>query len=87
MTLWKVNLTADVSRAEGRKIARGLAVKDVTVEEISQAAEKLDLTPVVDHKTHPHGIEGRVIVDKKYPKIKALKLIADEIRRIRKEEK
>lgn len=85
MIIWKTDLEADKSRNEGRKIAQGLAIKNPRLKEISEAAQNLDLAPEIEKKVHPNGTKGRVNVDKKHSKIKTLKLIADEIRRIRKE--
>ncbi|HDN81244.1 MAG: signal recognition particle protein Srp19 [Methanomicrobia archaeon] len=85
MVIWKSNLEANKTRKEGRKISRGIAVKDLKLKDISKAAHELKLNPQMENKKHPRGVDGRVLVDKKYPKIKTLKLIADEIRKIRKE--
>lgn len=87
MTLWKANIDASRSRSEGRKIARGVSIKDPTVEEMVQAARNVDLSPQMEKKIYPHGTGGCITVDSSHPKIKTLKLIADGIRRIRKEKK
>ncbi len=81
-----MNLEATRTRSEGRKIAQGLAVKDPILDEIAEAAGNLGLHPTIEHTQHPNGSKGRVLVDKKNSKIKTLKMIADEIRKIRKEE-
>ncbi|HDM23150.1 MAG: signal recognition particle protein Srp19 [Methanomicrobia archaeon] len=86
MIIWRSNLDATKSRKEGRKISRGIAIKDLKLKEISKAAHELKLNPEIqENKIHPMGIKGRIMVDKKYPKIKTLKMIADEIRKMRKE--
>ncbi len=85
MVVWKANLEANKSRKEGRKISHGIALKDLHMKEISKAAHELKLNPQIENKKHPRGVDGRVLVDKKHSKIKTLKLISDEIRKIRKE--
>lgn len=75
----------------GRKIARGLAVKGPTLPEMQEAAERLDFKPEIEEAGYPkdQGQEnktpGRILVEKKHPKTKMLKLLCDEIRRIRQE--
>jgi len=85
MIIWKANLEANKTRKEGRKISRGVAIKDLDLKDISKSAHELKLNPQIENKKHPRGVDGCVLVDKKYPKIKTLKLISDEIRKMRKE--
>ena len=57
MIIWRSNLDATKSRKEGRKISRGIAIKDLKLKEISKAAHELKLNPEIqENKTHPMGI-------------------------------
>lgn len=89
MVIWLSNMDSSKSRIEGRKIAKGLAIKEPTLQEMQKAAEHLDLQPESEEVQYPkdQGKEmknaGRILVEKKYSKTKTLKLLCDEIRRIR----
>lgn len=92
MVIWLANIDSSRSRSEGRKISTGLAIKDPTLSEMAKAAKTLDLQPEISKVPYPkdQGKEtrtpGRILVEKKYPKSKTLKLLCDEIRRMRQEE-
>jgi signal recognition particle subunit SRP19 len=92
MVIWLSNIDSSRSRIEGRKISEGLAIKEPSLSEIREAAEHLGLQPEAEDIQYPkdQGHEkrtpGRVLVKKEYPKAKTLKLICDEIRRIRQAE-
>lgn len=89
MVIWLSNVDSSKSRIEGRKIAKGLAIKEPTLKEMKAAAEHLDLEPEVGEDQYPKdqgkekGTPGRILVKKKHPKTRTLKLLCDEIRRIR----
>jgi len=89
MVIWLSNIDSSRTRMNGRKIAKGLAVKEPTLSEMEKAAEHLNLNPESEETEYPkdQGQEtrtpGRILVEKKYPKTKTLKLLCDEIRRIR----
>lgn len=89
MSIWLSNIDSARSRVEGRKIAKGLAIKDPSLSEISSAAEHLNLDPESAETQYPKDqgkddkSPGRILVEKKYPKARTMKLICDEIRRIR----
>jgi signal recognition particle subunit SRP19 len=91
MVIWLANIDSSRSRSEGRKISTGLAIKDPIISEMEQAAHTLDLQPELSQVPYPkdQGKEtrtpGRILVEKKYPKSKTLKLVCDEIRRMRQE--
>ena len=64
-------------------------IKDPSLSEISSAAEHLNLDPESAEIQYPKDqgkddrSPGRILVEKKYPKARTMKLICDEIRRIR----
>ncbi|MBU7015488.1 MAG: signal recognition particle protein Srp19 [Theionarchaea archaeon] len=87
--VWLANIDSSRSRSEGRKISTGLAVKDPTLSEMQKAAEHLNMKPDVEETQYPkdQGQEartpGRILLEKQHAKHKTLKLLCDEIRRIR----
>lgn len=89
MSIWVSNIDSSRSRMEGRKIAKGLAIKNPSLAEIEEAARHLNLDFEISQAQYPkdQGKEertpGRILVEKKYSKNKSMKLICDEIRRIR----
>ncbi|MHC1604396.1 MAG: signal recognition particle subunit SRP19/SEC65 family protein [Candidatus Methanofastidiosia archaeon] len=94
MVIWRANIDANRSRSRGRKIAKGVAIKDPDIKELSKAAHNLSLQSEREKdKGYPkdRGIEdhmdGRILISKQHSKSKTLKLLADEIRRLRKSEK
>jgi len=94
MIIWTANIDSSRTRNMGRKLSKGLAIKSPDLKELSKAAHKLGLQSTREkEKLYPKdratpeefSSNGRLIISKKYPKIKTLKLLADEVRRIRKE--
>lgn len=87
--VWLANIDSSRTRSEGRKISMGLAVKDPTLSEMQKAAEHLKMKPEAEEAQYPkdQGREtrtpGRILVETQQPKHKTLKLMCDEIRRIR----
>lgn len=63
--IWPAYLDADLSRSEGRRISRELAVEDPTVEEIAKAVQQVGYDAVIERdKSYSREYEsrGRVIV-------------------------
>ncbi|MFB6142023.1 MAG: signal recognition particle subunit SRP19 [Halorientalis sp.] len=63
--IWPAFLDADLTRAEGRRVPRDLAVPDPTVEEIAQAVQQVGYDAVVERDVqYPREWEarGRVLV-------------------------
>ncbi len=89
MVIWLPNIDSSRSRIEGRKIAKGLAIKEPTLPEMQKAAENLGLQPEVQEAHYPRDqgqetrMPGRILVKKDNTKTKTLKLLCDEIRRMR----
>lgn len=87
--IWLSNVDSSKSRKEGRKIAKGLSIKNPSLEELFEASKNLGLNPEIDKSFYPkeQGKEekkmGRIFVEKKYSKTKTLKLICDEVRKNR----
>jgi len=63
--IWPAALDADLTRSEGRRVAKDLAVSDPTVDEIAQAVQQVGYDAVVERDvTYPREYEprGRVLV-------------------------
>jgi signal recognition particle subunit SRP19 len=63
--IWPAYLDEELSRSEGRRVSRSLAVEDPTVEEIAQAVQQVGYDALIERdKTYPQEYEprGRVLV-------------------------
>lgn len=58
--IWPAYFDADLSRAEGRRVSRELAVEDPDVGEIARAVQQVGYDTVIKHdKTYPREYEPR----------------------------
>jgi signal recognition particle subunit SRP19 len=63
--IWPAFLDADLSRSEGRRVAREQALSDPSVDEIAEAVQQVGYDAVIEReKTYPREYEprGRVLV-------------------------
>ncbi|MBS7641914.1 MAG: signal recognition particle subunit SRP19/SEC65 family protein [Candidatus Bathyarchaeia archaeon] len=85
--VWLVYLDSKRSRRSGRRLPRDIAVDNPKLEELIEAAKKLNLNPeAYPNKAYPRSWwdeTGYIIVDKKWPKQELLKKLAEEIAKIR----
>jgi len=81
---WPAYFDTSNSWGEGRRIPKKLAIRNVSSEEVFEAASDLGLNPVLNpgaaFSKKPWEKTGHVVVDKKAPKSEALKEIAAKIR-------
>ena len=81
--IWPSNLTRGISRREGRKIPKRLAVKSVTIDEINTAARSLglqvELFPKKSLPNNPWSNEGYITVNYNGSKQEILILLAEKI--------
>ena len=84
LVMWPVYFDSDYSWGQGRRVSKRLALRGVKPEEISKAAEDLDLDPVLrpgmSFPKHPWLKTGCVLVEKTGPKSEVLKELASRIR-------
>ncbi|MEM1731632.1 MAG: signal recognition particle subunit SRP19/SEC65 family protein [Desulfurococcaceae archaeon] len=75
------------SRREGRKIPLKYAVPNPSIDEITQACKSLSLNPEIEQKKYPRNPDEkiRIVIDKKYSKIKTLIMISRKISETRRE--
>ncbi|MGC9516371.1 MAG: signal recognition particle protein Srp19 [Methanomicrobiales archaeon] len=82
--IWPVYLDVEKSKKQGRKVAKKYAVPSPKLNEISNAAKKLKLNPVVEKsKSYPSlwwESSGRVLVDKELSKREILKKLGNFIK-------
>ena len=90
IVVWPVNIDANASIREGRKIPLSKAVPRPTIEEIVRAANDLGLNPEVEEKAYPrkwHSERRRVAIDKRGSKRATLVLLSEAIRELRRHKK
>ncbi|ABM79981.1 signal recognition particle protein Srp19 [Hyperthermus butylicus] len=88
IVLWPANIDSTLSRSEGRKIPLRDAVRKPRVEEIVEAANRLGLNPTVEEAAYPRSWweqRKRVVVDKVGSKLNTLRMIAQEVKKLREE--
>ncbi len=87
VVLWPRYFDARHSRREGRRVPRSLAVPSPELEELVRAVDRLGLGYEVEEQAaHPAewwAPKGRVLVDKRMPKSRLLRLVGEELRRAR----
>jgi len=84
IVIYPAYFDANLSRREGRRIPKHLAISNPRLEDIVEICRKLGLNPEVEaDKVYPRNIfsKGRIIVDKRGSKIKTLFLIASELKK------
>jgi len=85
LRVWPVYFDASLSRGEGRRVPQSKAVRDPKAEDVERAARRLGLNPIMEpaatYSKHPWSPIGVVLVDKKGPKTRIIRDIAEELRR------
>jgi signal recognition particle subunit SRP19 len=85
--VWPANLDSVRSRTEGRKVGKALAIAAPRLDEIDEAAKRLQLeAELVQVKSRPNSWwekEGYAILGKKGTKTSLLRSLAGEIRKTR----
>ncbi len=86
--LWPKYFDSGISLNKGRRVPRSLAVSSPKIEEISHAAKLAGLSPTTEgDKAHPSSWwdkQGRVLVPRKLPKTKTIKMVAEKLKDIHK---
>ncbi|MFQ5837958.1 MAG: signal recognition particle subunit SRP19/SEC65 family protein [Thermoplasmata archaeon] len=84
VVLYPIYFDSSRSRAEGRRVPVSLAVKNPTVEEVREAAKRLEYrVEVEDHVAHPSRSskrEGRVLILGGGQKTSIIRSVAQEIK-------
>jgi len=81
--LWPRYFDARLSRAEGRRVPKDLAVREPDVKWLESAARKAGLDPVVQadakHPAKPYRVAGRVLVPKADGKEATIRRVAERM--------
>ncbi len=87
IVIYPAYIDSSLSRKEGRKIPKSIAVHNPRVEEIVRAAEELGLNPSIEDSRYPKfwwKYKVRIVIDKVDSKQRILKMIAEKINELRK---
>jgi signal recognition particle subunit SRP19 len=85
--IWPAYFDQAKSRSEGRRVPKNSAVPSPKIDEVTEAARKLDLEhevrPEVGYPKTPWLKTGMLLVEKKEPKEQIIKKIAKQLLKIR----
>jgi signal recognition particle subunit SRP19 len=80
--IWPIYFDKTVSRLDGRKVSKKIAIEKPSIENIAKTAKALGLNPIIEksaaHPSRPYKKDGRVLVDKKDKKSKIIARIAKQ---------
>lgn len=86
IVIYPAYIDSSLSRKEGRRVPKSIAVYNPRIEEIIKAAEELGLNPIVEDSMYPKlwwKYKARIVVDKVCSKQRILKMIAEKIKELR----
>jgi signal recognition particle subunit SRP19 len=82
--IWPAYFDSSLTRSEGRRVPKALAIADPTAKKIGEAVEKLGLNSVVEldssYPTHSWKKDGRILVETKTSKPQIIVQIARKLR-------
>jgi signal recognition particle subunit SRP19 len=83
IVLWTRYFDAELTRKEGRRVAKEKAVREPRAGHIAEAAKSLGLEVVLEKEAaHPADAwrkEGRVLVKSEWPKEETIQRVADRL--------
>jgi signal recognition particle subunit SRP19 len=81
--IWPCYFNRDLSRSQGRRVPKRIAIKEPTIELIAKAAKSLHLNSAIEqnacYPAQPWKHCGRVLINKKDKKEKSLKQLAEKL--------
>lgn len=81
--IWPLYFDKTLTRKQGRRVPKKLAIEKPQLESLLKAARSLGLNPVNEktksHPSRPFIKEGRILVDKKNSKTATLKQLANRL--------
>ena len=79
--IWPIYFDLNISRSNGRRVPKSLAIQNPSIDDILKAAKRLRLNPILEEKAHPSRwwSRGRILVDKKEKKREILRKIAEQL--------
>ena len=82
--IWPLYFDESISRKDGRKVSKKLAIEKPNSESILKAAKSLGLNPVLEkeaaHPSRNYKQDGRILIDKKDSKTNVLKDISKKLK-------
>jgi len=85
LRLYPAYFDADLTRSQGRRVAKTQATREPTAEAIERAAQRLQLNPILEpgltYSRQPWAKTGVVLVDKKMKKTETIDKVAAEMKR------
>jgi signal recognition particle subunit SRP19 len=82
--IWPTYFDSSLTRSEGRRVPKALAIADPTAKKIIEAVRNLGLNSVVEpeasHPARPWKKEGRILVETKASKPQTIAQIARRLR-------
>lgn len=89
LVLWPRYFDSSLTRAQGRRVARDLAVREPDAKWLASAAKKAGLQPEVEedaaHPSVPYRVVGRVLVTSEDGKEAVLRRVAEQMAKTRAE--
>jgi len=87
VVIWPFFFDSKLSRSEGRRVPRSLAVKTPSLEEVAEAAKRAGYKVVIDeeakHPAHWFDHTGRVLVYTEERKTEVVRKIAGELLKVK----
>lgn len=84
LVLWPAYFDVSISKDEGRRLPKSLAIQNPTLDAIEKACAALGLNPIREddkaYSSNWYGARGRILIDDKGPKAQVLKQIAEKMR-------
>ncbi|MDD5501868.1 MAG: signal recognition particle subunit SRP19/SEC65 family protein [Candidatus Thermoplasmatota archaeon] len=84
LVLWPAYFDVSISKEDGRRLPKALAVQNPTLDQIEKACKSLGLNPVREddklYSSQWYGARGRILIDNKGPKAQVLKQIAEKMK-------
>jgi signal recognition particle subunit SRP19 len=84
--LWPEYFDINRTRDQGRKVSKKLAIADPNLEMIGRALQRLGLEYKIEEaKSYPgnwYKSQGRVLVDRKFPKSQLLVKVAEQLAKL-----
>ena len=84
IVIWPAYFDRNLSREEGRRVPKNLAVENPSIDKIFQIAKELKLNPVIEREarypSRPWKRDGRILIDKSLNKSRILREIARRLR-------
>lgn len=83
IVIWPEYFDVSLKESRGRRVPKRIAVQNPNIDDIISAAKNLGLNPKADkdkrYPGRPWANSGMIVVDRKHPKGKTIKMIAEKM--------